>query len=490
MSGAGPRPHGDRRLVIAIDGPGSSGKSSVGARVAAALGYRFCDTGLLYRAVAWLATAEGVGVSDEAAVAALVGRIGLEDDGSGALARVVVDGEPVGEAVASAAVDAAVSGYAALPAVRQALLERQRSLARDGGIVMAGRDIGTVVLPDADRKVFLDASVEERAARRARQRDLDPGSAEGRRILDELRLRDELDSTRPVAPLRAAPDAVHVPTDGLDRDAVVDRVLALVREREAPKRGIDPDAGAAAEHRGRRGRERRLSDRRPWFVRLTHAVGLVVARLLTRATVEGLDRADLPRTGPLIVTVNHLSNSDPVLIGPWLGPALGRQLHWVGKEELLRIPVIGWAIAENGVIGIRRGEGDIEAFRLAKRVLDEGHVLVIFPEGTRSRTGGLGRAKAGVGLLALRTGAPILPVALTGTERLWPRGGLPRPWARISMRVGAPYRLPPAEGTDRRRAQEAATETIMRRIAELLPPAYRGAYADETDGQGPSGPVR
>ncbi|MFM2106171.1 MAG: pantothenate synthetase PanC [Chloroflexota bacterium] len=484
MSEAGALPSGTRRLVIAVDGPGSSGKSSVGVRVAAALGYRFCDTGLLYRAVTWLATSEGVAVDDEAAVAALVPRIGLEDDGSGALATIVVDGTAVGEGVASAAVDAAVSGYAALPAVRDALLQRQRELARHGGIVMAGRDIGTVVLPDADLKVFLDASVGERAARRARQRGLDPASTEGRRILDELRLRDELDSTRPVAPLRAAPDAVHVATDGLGEDAVVDRVLELAREVATSHRR------SSAERARRRGEGRRLSDRRPLFVRLTHLVGLVVARLLTRATVEGLDRPDLPRTGPLIVTVNHLSNSDPILIGPWLGPALGRQLHWVGKEELLRIPLIGWAIAENGVIGIRRGEGDIEAFRLAKRVLDEGHVLVIFPEGTRSRTGGLGRAKAGVGLLAVRTGAPILPVALTGTERLWPRGGLPRPGARISMRVGAPYRLAPSGGSDRRRAQEEATETIMRRIAELLPPSYRGAYADGAGQEDPAAPVR
>lgn len=484
MSDDGATPVGTRRLVIAVDGPGSSGKSSVGASVAAALGYRFCDTGLLYRAVTWLATAEGVTAADEAGVAALVGRIGLEDDGSGALARIVVDGRPVGEAVTSAGVDAAVSGYAALPAVRGALLDRQRELARHGGIVMAGRDIGTVVLPDADLKIFLDASVEERAARRARQRGLEPDSDEGRRILDELRLRDELDSTRPVAPLRAASDAVHVPTDGLGRDAVVERVLELVRGLEASAR-----RNAADRPRGR-GEGRRLSDRRPLFVRLTHLVGLVVARLLTRATVEGLDRPDLPRTGPVIVTVNHLSNSDPILIGPWLGPALGRQLHWVGKEELLRIPLFGWAIAENGVIGIRRGEGDIEAFRLAKRVLDEGHVLVIFPEGTRSRTGRLGRAKAGVGLLAVRTGAQILPVALTGTERLWPRGGLPRPGARISMRVGAPYRLPPAAGGDRRRMQVEATETIMRRIAALLPPSYRGVYADDADPEGPAAPVR
>lgn len=224
---------------------------------------------------------------------------------------------------------------------------------------------------------------------------------------------------------------------------------------------------------------RRLIDRRPWFVRLTHQFGRIVIPLMTHVHLEGLDRRDLPRTGPLIIASNHISNADPGLIGSWVSPALGRQLHWLGKEESLRWPLLGWAIAENGVIGVRRGTGDIEAFRLARRVLDEGHVLVVFPEGTRSPTASLQEAKDGIAILALRSGAPILPIGIHGTEHFWPRGKLP--WFRggdVTLRVGAPFTLAaPGPGADRKAAQHAATERIMRSIAELLPPGYRGAYA-------------
>jgi 1-acyl-sn-glycerol-3-phosphate acyltransferase len=227
---------------------------------------------------------------------------------------------------------------------------------------------------------------------------------------------------------------------------------------------------------------RELGDRRPWFVRLTHQFGRIVIPAMTHVHLEGLDRPDLPRTGPLIVASNHISNADPALIGSWVSPALGRQLHWLGKEESLRWPLLGWAIAENGVIGVRRGTGDIEAFRLARRVLDEGYVLVVFPEGTRSRTASLQAAKDGIAILALRTGAPILPIGIHGTEHFWPRGKLP--WFRggdVTLRVGAPFRIPAPTGGDRKAAQHEATATIMRRIAELLPPAYRGAYAGAVD---------
>jgi cytidylate kinase len=151
------------RLVVALDGPGSSGKSSVGAAAALQLGYRFCDTGLLYRAVTWLAESKGVGVDDATGLVDLVGEIELAADEFGRLARVLVDGLDRTADVHTPPVDAAVSSVSAVPELRAVLLERQRSLAADGGIVMAGRDIGTVVLPDADLKVFLDASVEERA---------------------------------------------------------------------------------------------------------------------------------------------------------------------------------------------------------------------------------------------------------------------------------------------------------------------------------------
>jgi cytidylate kinase len=235
-------------LVVALDGPGSSGKSSVGAAAALELGYRFCDTGLLYRAATWLALErrvrpEGEG-ADPAALVKLVDEIALVEDENGRLAHVSVDGVDVTEAVHSPRVDDAVSAVSRVPELRAALLERQRALAAEpGGIIMAGRDIGTVVLPDAELKIFLDASVEERARRRTEERQIAPDSPEARWVLAQLRRRDNLDSSRSVAPLRPADDAVHIVTDGNQFQDTVRAVVGAIRAAEQARSVAAGEAG-------------------------------------------------------------------------------------------------------------------------------------------------------------------------------------------------------------------------------------------------------
>jgi len=227
----------DRGPIVALDGPGSSGKSSVGAAVAAALGARFLDTGLLYRALTWLCLERGLRPDDGPAVALLAAEIELEPDEAGRLTRVIVDGRDVADRIRTPRVDRSVSAVARQPEVRAALLGRQRAIAASGAIVVAGRDIGSVVLPDADVKIWLDASAEERAARRARERGIDPASSPGLAILDDLRRRDLADGSRDVSPARAADDAVHVRTDGNSFEATVAAVLAVVRAAAAAPGG-------------------------------------------------------------------------------------------------------------------------------------------------------------------------------------------------------------------------------------------------------------
>lgn len=219
-------------LVVALDGPASSGKSSVGAAAAERLGYRFCDTGLLYRAVTWLALHRGIAAGDADALVKLVDEIHLLDDGGGRLAHVAVDDVDRTAEVRGPEVDVAVSEFSSVAELRMALLARQRALAADGRIIMAGRDIGTVVLPDADLKIFLDASAEERARRRAEERGLTPESPEARYILAQLRRRDELDRNRAVAPLRPADDALHIVTDGNTFEQTVGAVVDAIQSAE------------------------------------------------------------------------------------------------------------------------------------------------------------------------------------------------------------------------------------------------------------------
>ncbi len=238
-----------RRIAIAVDGPGSSGKSSVGAAVARELGYRFCDTGLLYRAVTWLALDRGVAETDIERLVGLADEVQLRPDGNGSLAHVVVDGMDVTEAVRGPEVDGRVSGYARVPELRAALLARQRGLAADGGIVMAGRDIGTVVLPDADVKIYLDASLEERARRRAGERGYrgagDPDGTRHAAILEQLRHRDAQDKGRAVAPLRPADDAIVLNTDGNEFGETVALVVAAIRDAAPDALGVGTGRAAS-----------------------------------------------------------------------------------------------------------------------------------------------------------------------------------------------------------------------------------------------------
>jgi 1-acyl-sn-glycerol-3-phosphate acyltransferase len=209
--------------------------------------------------------------------------------------------------------------------------------------------------------------------------------------------------------------------------------------------------------------------------------GRTFGRALTRVRIEGAVD-EIPREGPVIIAANHASNLDAVVIGSWLIPKIGRRFEWLGKKELFDWPVVGYFAAHGGVHPVDRSTADVEAYRLAKRILDEGHVLFIFPEGTRSPDGALQEGRDGVSSLALRTGAPIVPVAIAGSDQVWPRGQkLPRPGGRVTVRVGSPFRLaevlPP--NLDKRDAKAQATALIMRRIAALLPERQRGVYAGE-----------
>jgi CMP/dCMP kinase len=220
-------------LSISLDGPGSSGKSSVGAAAAGQLGYRFLDTGVLYRAITWLSIHRGVDPGDAAALVALVPQLDLVPDELGRMRRVKVDGNDVTEELHAPEVDRRVSAISSLPAVRDALLMTQRSLAAEGRIIVAGRDIGSVVLPNADLKLYLDVSLAERARRRTSERLLDPDSPEAQRILDDLARRDHLDSSREVAPLRVPDGAIVVRSDGLEFEDTVGEVVRLIEERSA-----------------------------------------------------------------------------------------------------------------------------------------------------------------------------------------------------------------------------------------------------------------
>ena len=185
----------------------------------------------------------------------------------------------------------------------------------------------------------------------------------------------------------------------------------------------------------------------------------------------------VPRDGAFILVANHISLFDPLIVGSTAGQLAGRLVHFMAKQEVRRWPVIGWLATQAGVYFVRRGEGDRAAQRLSLELLASGEPIAVFPEDTRSRDGVLGEPRNGAALLAMRSGVPVLPVSITGSNRILPRGArLPRR-SRVTVRVGEPFLLTrQASGRIDRQELAAGTERIMRAIAALLPPAQRGRF--------------
>jgi cytidylate kinase len=221
------------RLRIAIDGPAASGKGTVARGLAAALGYTYVDTGTLYRTVALSAERRGVLFDDEGALATLAAALPVRLHWDGVRLRIFLDGEDVSEAIRAERVGQGASAVATLPAVRAALLDLQRRLGEAGGVVMDGRDIGSVVMPEAELKVYLDASLEERARRRHLELQGRGIEADFEELCREVAARDAQDAGRAVAPLRILPDSWRLDTTGMGPEAVLAAVLEEARRRGA-----------------------------------------------------------------------------------------------------------------------------------------------------------------------------------------------------------------------------------------------------------------
>ena len=415
-------------FVVAIDGPAGAGKSTTARGVAERLGLLHVDSGAMYRAVGVLARKHGVPLEDESRLLELVSRVRIEADRDG----LRLDGAALDDEIRSASAGEAASQVAVHPGLRARLVRAQRALARGSGLVMEGRDIGTVVFPDADLKIFIEAGPEARARRRweelrARGEEADPAAIE-----DQIRERDRRDSERPASPLLRAPDAFPLDTTRLTPPEQIDLAAHWA---ELARRGPG-----------------RMS---PIF-RFGHDFAALFARVFLLFRVSGLER--VPRKGPLLVASNHISFWDP----PLVGSTIPRVVHFLAKEELFRNPLFGALIRSYNSIPIRRGPRARAALRGAEEVLADGGAVVIFPEGTRSRSGQFLKPRAGIARLAASGRAPVLPVYISGSNQIR-RSRLRKVPVRISF---GPAMMPPV-GPGDREADRAFARSVMEAIAAL-----------------------
>jgi cytidylate kinase len=381
----------------------------------------------MYRAVAWKAREKGVSLEDEGALVALLERSRIEPGPDG----VTVDGIPVEAAIRTAKAGEDASRVALHPGLRRKLVGLQRSFARPPGLVMEGRDIGTVVFPDADLKIYVTASPEARAERRFQELRSKGEGADRAAIEAQIRERDRRDTERATSPLAQAPDAILLDTTHVGAEEQVDLASRWADLARRPVRSPS----------------------------LVYAFGSGFARFFARWFLDfelcGLDR--IPRKGPLIVACNHISFWDP----PLVGAHLPREMHFVAKAELFHNPLFGALIRSYNSIPIQRGAKARSGLRGAEEVLAAGGAVLIFPEGTRNKSGELLAPRAGVGRLAAATRTPVAPACITGSNQI--RRSMRRK-VKIRVTFGSPV-MPP--GSEERDEVRDFARMIMERIRTM-----------------------
>jgi cytidylate kinase len=451
-------------IAIAIDGPAASGKSTLAQALADRLNYFYFDTGAMYRAVTLVALNRGIDLYDEDVLEKLAREISIElkpaSSQDGRLSDVFIDGVDSTFAIRTKDVDNNVSTVSAFPRVRKALTEKQRTVGERGSVVMAGRDIGTVVLPNAELKIYLEASLDERARRRhaeLAERGITPSLETIRKNLEE---RDRIDSGRAVAPLKPAEDAVIMRSDGLSREEVLEMVLKLAREKQVTPIEDTPKPAYYI----------------PLGVRLFRAIFAPIFRvaflILTRVKFEG--KGNIPKSGPYIIAYNHVSLFEPpLLLAFW--PTFPEA---VAGADVLDRPGQKILVRGYGVIPVHRGEYDRKVINDMMRVLEAGRPLMIAPEGGRSHKPGLRKGFAGVAYLMDRAKVPVLPVGISGTSDDFGSRAIRGKRPEVHIHIGKPFLLPSVEGSgeERRAARQANADLVMRHIAALLPEAYWGLY--------------
>lgn len=369
-------------LRIAIDGPGGAGKSSLAKAVAKKLGIIYVDTGALYRTIGLYMLNSGISPRDKERVIAALPDFTLEMKFIDGNQVILLDGVDVGDTIRTPEVSMAASDVSAIPEVRQYLLDTQRRIAKRHSVIMDGRDIGTVILPDAEVKIFLTASPEARARRRYEEL-----LAKGRevcyeQVYNEMVERDTNDSTRAVAPCVQAADAVLLDNSDLNAEQTVDAVLKIVKKKYKRKRFNG--------------------------YMITRFFVAPFLRFIFNVRIRG--KENIPSEGGFVLCANHIAIRDVLIIGA----SCPRQVRFIAKKELFSIPILSSIIRGLGAIRLDRKGSDIAALKKSAELVKSGELVAIFPQGHRypGVEPVTTPTKNGAALITYRAEADVIPVCI------------------------------------------------------------------------------
>ena len=418
-------------IRIAIDGPGGAGKSSVAKAVSHALGIIYVDTGALYRNIGLYMLDNGIDTKDADVVVPALKDISIELKFEDGRQVILLNGVDRGDEIRTPAASMAASHVSAIPAVRDFLLDLQRSIAKKNSLVMDGRDIGTVILPDAEVKIFLTASPEARAYRRFKELTAAGKEVTLKQVYDEMVERDKNDSTRSVAPCVPAEDAVYLDNSKLNLEETVEEIIKIVKKK--------------------------TKDTTPLY-QFLKAIVSPIYRLLFNVRVIG--KENVPTEGGVLLCPNHLAAVDVISIGA----VCPRQITCIAKKELFEIPVLGGLVKALGAVKIDRGGADVGAIKAAVSAIESGKTVVIFPQGHRCPGVNLAstQIRHGAGLIAYYAKCDVVPVCINI------KGGKYSLFRKTEIIYGKPIKYSELGFTDGGREEyAAATEKIFDQVIEL-----------------------
>lgn len=368
-------------IRIAIDGPGGSGKSSVAKAIARELGIIYVDTGALYRNIGLYMLDNGIDPKNTDAVSSVLSDISIELKFQNGKQIILLNGVDRGDDIRTPEASMAASAVSAIPAVREYLLNMQRDTARKNSVVMDGRDIGTVILPYAEVKIFLTASPESRAKRRHAELISRGSTISYEQVYNEMVERDKNDSTRAIAPCVPAKDAFFLDNSEMSERETLDKILKIIAEK---------------------------SKQKPNFYSRAKTIVAPIFCFLMRVKAKGIE--NIPKNGGIVLCSNHISALDVISIGA----VCPRHLTCVAKKELFSVPILGWIMRKLEAIKIDRGGSDVGAIKASIKAAEAGKVLTIFPQGHRCpgvdpQTTPI---KHGAGMIAYHSKCAMVPVCI------------------------------------------------------------------------------